>query len=76
MRVYHSSVAYLRDCSARPKGRKRIRPESCLIACCCARQATMATNFRRYFGVAMTFQQVMDLFDKDDLRVIWHGDGL
>ena len=36
----------------------------------------MATNFRRYFGVAMTFQQVMDLFDKDDLRVIWHGDGL
>ena len=24
----------------------------------------MATNFRRYFGVAITFQQVMDLFDK------------
>ena len=35
MRVYHSSVAYLRNCSARPKGRKRIRSDSCLVACCC-----------------------------------------
>ena len=35
-------------------------------------------HFRRYFAVAITFQQVMDLFDKgaEPTTFVWHGDGL